>query len=274
MSLLFQLGNDSLRNVLSWLDFGSICYLDIAVGNFDERMLWLRSLQTIDNKAVDRYKHCHSSIRWLIIRGARTTQILARFSYGGINGTTFRGIGTLPILDMSMSYSERLASVLPNVLRRAFGLILRNRNITNGADTDVSVKMHGCPHLKRIDIECYDKMRNVGLRAIAQGCRNLTSINLSGCHYITDRGISAIAKGCPYLTTINLLACRGLTDVGILAIAKNCRHLKSIDISHIENLTIVGIEALIQRNLESMKMNGCLVPPSPPYVDYTRPCRS
>ena len=58
-----------------WLDFGSICSLDTAVGNKDDRLMWLHRLHMMDSKAVDEYKHCHSSIMWLIMRGARATSV-------------------------------------------------------------------------------------------------------------------------------------------------------------------------------------------------------
>ena len=75
MSSIFALDDDGFRCVLSWLDVGCICKLDIAVCNKDERSLWLRSLHTMDSKAVDEYEHNHSSLRWLISRGARATKI-------------------------------------------------------------------------------------------------------------------------------------------------------------------------------------------------------
>ena len=93
MSRLFKLGDDDFRCLLSWLDIRSICCLDIAVGNKDERSIWLHSLHSIDSKAVDDYKHCHASIRWLILirwlvlRGARATSI----NHDGI----FAGVGML-----------------------------------------------------------------------------------------------------------------------------------------------------------------------------------
>ena len=70
MSFLLDLSDDGFRYVLSWLDVGCICNLDVAIGNNDERLLWLHRLHTMDSKAVDEYEHGHSSLRWLISRGA------------------------------------------------------------------------------------------------------------------------------------------------------------------------------------------------------------
>ena len=60
MSGLFELGDDSFHSFLSWLDFGCLCKLDIAIGNADERLLWLHSLHMMDSKAFDEYKHTHA----------------------------------------------------------------------------------------------------------------------------------------------------------------------------------------------------------------------
>ena len=242
MSCLFQLGDDSFRNLLSWLDIVSICYLDIAVGNVGERLLWLHSLQMMDSQAVDEYEHNHSSIRWLIMRGARSTRIRVgrtQMKSGRINDETFRGIGILYVPNMSCS--KRLANVLRNVLRRMFGFSLRNCNITNGADIDVSVRMHGCPHLKHIDLggsidhdlfhlRFSDEVTDICVLAIAQGCRHLSTINLAGCYNISDNSVSAIAQGCHHLTSISLQECYNISDIGISAIAQGCPDLRSISL--------------------------------------------
>ena len=99
MSRLFKLGDDAFVSLLSWLSVGSICSLDTAVGNVDERLMWLHSMHSIDSKSIDEYKHYHSSIRWLIKRGARATSIRARRSKltsdRQITDMTFAGVGML-----------------------------------------------------------------------------------------------------------------------------------------------------------------------------------
>ena len=99
MSRLFKLGEDAFGSLLSWLDIGSICSLDTAVGNKVERLMWLHSLYSIDSKAINDYEHCHLSIRWLITRGARATSIRARRSNRKsarkITDMTFAGVGIL-----------------------------------------------------------------------------------------------------------------------------------------------------------------------------------
>ena len=99
MSCLFKLGDDAFVSVLSWLDIGSICSLDTAVGNIDERLMWLYILNSIDCKAIDQLEHCHLSIRWFIMRGARATSIRAMrsdlTSDHQITDMTFAGVGAL-----------------------------------------------------------------------------------------------------------------------------------------------------------------------------------
>ena len=53
MSRLFELGEDVFVSLLSWLDIRSICSLDTAVGNKDERLMWLQSLHSIDSKSIE-----------------------------------------------------------------------------------------------------------------------------------------------------------------------------------------------------------------------------
>ena len=226
MSRLLRLGGDSLNSLLSWLDLRSICYLDIAVGNVDERLLWLHSLQTIDSQAVEEYEHVHASIRWLIIRGARTSRIrVRRFQNGSdiITDETFAGMGNLSVYVVR---SKKLAIVQRNVLRRIFCFNLRRREITttNGPDTIISVGVPGCPHLKHIDIpgpddmSCSDRVTDIGLSSIVQACPHLESINLCAWQTISDIGISALVQGCPALSMINLTLCSSISDIAVSAI--------------------------------------------------------
>ena len=96
MSRFIQLGDDSFHYLLSWLDLVCICRLDTAICNKVARSLWLHRLHMMDSKAVDEYEHSHSSIRWLITRGARATRIRVREiirECDPINDETFAGLG-------------------------------------------------------------------------------------------------------------------------------------------------------------------------------------
>ena len=136
MSRLLSLCDDSLRNLLSWLDLRSICHLDNAIGNVDERLLWLHSLQMMDTQAVDKHQHCHLSIRWLIRSGARTTVIrLSRLNQkDSITDETFAGIGIHFVPTVFLN--KKSASILVRIaFRRVCCFKLRSCKIANGADT-------------------------------------------------------------------------------------------------------------------------------------------
>ena len=162
MSRLLHLGDDTFLYFLSWFDLVCICKLDIAIGNSDERLLWLRALHQMGSKAVDEYEHSHSSIRWLIRRGARATSIRFRgdnLEHDRITDQTFAGVGILS---------------------------------TQSADTNCSddnAVAEGCPHLTSINLSNCDRISDIGVSAIAEGCRHLTSINLSYCLRISDTGM-------------------------------------------------------------------------------------
>ena len=99
MSRFSLLGDDSFHYLISWLDLVCICRLDTAIGNEVERSLWLHMLHMMDSTVVDEYEHSHSSIRWLITRGARATRIRVKrenkWECDPINDETFAGMDTL-----------------------------------------------------------------------------------------------------------------------------------------------------------------------------------
>ena len=181
MSRLFELGDDAFVCLLSWLDVRSICSLDTAVGNKDERLRWLHSLHSIDSKAINEYEHCHLSMTWLIMRGARATSIRASRS----NLTLDRQITDMTFAGLGMLCTQNVDSVNQGFL----SWLGMKCDTTNGLDEAVFIK--------------------------TQGLSQVTSIDLGGCSRISDVGVSAIAQGCPLLTSINLTDCRRISAVGV-----------------------------------------------------------
>ena len=247
MSSLFKLDDDAFRGLLSWLDISSICSLDTAVGNVDERLMWLHSLHSIDSKAIDEYEHWHSSVRWLIMRGARATSIRARRSNltsdRQITDMTFAGVGILCTqnvdsvnqgflrwlginCDTSIGL-DRALSIRTQGLLRWLGM---NCDTSNGFDMDSFTKTQGLSQVTSIDLYNCESISDVGVSAIAQGCPLLTRICLHGCRLISDMGVSAIAQGCPLLISIDLNNCQSISDVGLSAIAQGCPQLTSINL--------------------------------------------
>ena len=265
MSRLFLLDHDGFHRVLSWLDFGSICHLDIAVGSTVERLLWLRSLNSTAIKAFDEYEHCHSSIRWLIRRGARATRIQARksdrTSNNRITDQTFAGLGFLPTLNASLSTRRSLS-----ILRSIGSFILEKCRITNRevrkqgfsnltsmdlnycsgiTDGGVSAIAQGCPHLTSINLT-RSEITDISLSAIAEGCPQLTSIDLTGCYKVSDMGVSGFVMRCSHLSSINLACCGRISDDTVLAIAEGCPNLTCIDFTHSNSVSDTAISALVR----------------------------
>ena len=171
MSSLFGLDDDGFRYVLSWLNIGCICMLDIAIGNVDERLLWLHSLHTMDSKAFDEYKHSHSSLRWLISRGARATDIRTKgdkfSSKDRITDQTFTGIGLSCVQNVDTGGADSIQ------YNSAVRYTCRNREITADTNKIVSVRARRCRHLISIDLSGCDSISDIGILAIAHGCHDL-----------------------------------------------------------------------------------------------------
>ena len=291
MSRLFQLGDDSFHYLLSWLDLVCVSKLDTAIGNKDERSLWLYSLYTMDSKAVDEYGHSHSSIRWLIRRGARATRIRIRhrnIEWNRITDETFAGVGILSSQGTHTDYidctlntgcantsmsritkshrsenhnfttdPDPYSSVRPRSRQNLTSIDLSNcRNISHGG---LSAIAEGCHDLTWIDLGHCESMSDEGLSAIAEGCHHLRSINLRSCH-ISDISLSAIAQFCHHLTSINLSNCDGISDEGLSAIAEGCHHLTSINLTHCIGISDISLSAIAEgcHNLTSINLGHCV----------------
>ena len=277
MSCLFQLGDNVILYLLSWLDIDSIRTLDIAIGNAEERLLWLRSLHMIDSKAIDEYEHCHSSIRWLIMRGARVTRIRAKnLRYGSnqeITDQTIIGVDILPARNVNLVDGIFLSSSQINCETTndvGVGVPVKKQLNSQLTAIDLSECMRitdagvlaiaqNCPHLTSLDLSNNFVLSDIGLSAIAESCHHLTSIGLFNIWNLSDIGASAIAEGCHHLTSIDISFNRKVTDVGILAIAQGCPQLMFVNLSYCEQISEIGVQAMLQScsNLTSINLTYC-----------------
>ena len=263
VSRLFELDDDGFNNLLSWLDFGCLCKLDTAIGNADERYLWLHILHRMDSKAVDEFEHSHSSIRWLIRRGAKATRIRIRGTeLDRITDQTFAGVSSIfttnaDIGDRNDNLNDQSAGTLKN--HSTMGDRLRSRDVAIETNTVVSVRPWGCPGLTSIGLSHCPSISDIGVIALAEGCSQLQSIDLSHCRSISDIGVSSIAGGCPHLTSINLSGCPSISDIGVSALAEGCPHLTSIDLSNCARISDIGISALAEGcpHLTSINLSCC-----------------
>ena len=265
MSGIFKLGEDSFRHLLNCLDLVCLCKLDIAIGNADERLLWLHSLHTMDSEPVDVYEHSHSSMRWLIRRGARVTIIRTRgteLERNRITDETFAGVGNLFTSNSDIDARNHNLITGGACTSRSHSTVidgLRSCDIATETNTIVSVRPWGCHHLTSIDLSNCARVSDIGVTAIAEGCHQLTSIDLSYCRRISDIGVSALAEGCPHLTSIDLSYCHGISDIGVSAIVEGCHHLTSIDLRNCQSISDIGLTAIAEgcRYLISITLCYC-----------------
>ena len=269
MSLFLQLGDDSFHHLLSWLDLICICKLDTAIGNENERLLWLHTLHTMDSVAVDECDHSHSSVRWLITRGARATRIRIKqrsLECNGITDETFAGVCILSSQGTHTDDSDfTLNTDRANTSWGSWGPITEsyrseNRNIRIDIETYASVRPRGFHNLTSIDLSYCKKLSDIGLVAIAEGCHYLTSINLTYCHSISDEGVSAIAEGCHNLNSIDLSHCDSISDKGLSALAVGCHDLQLINFSHCRRISDIGVTAIAEgcHQLKSISLYYCV----------------
>jgi hypothetical protein len=83
----------------AWLDLQSLSVLDVAVSSSSARKTWLLMLKSITCDAIDVWHHSLLSIRWLMFRDIRVTQILVNRKHRDkISDLTFEAIGINPSL--------------------------------------------------------------------------------------------------------------------------------------------------------------------------------
>ena len=228
-SSLFQLSEDEFHSILSWLDFGGICRLDVAIGNIAERLLWLKCLGNINNKAINEYQYCHSSIRWLVTRGTRTTSIQMEYFQHNrmkLNDETFLDLDG-PSIE-SLHRNGLNYYILPN--GRAHIPASCSLKQTKRLSDLLSITLRDINMISDFSISC-----------IAKSCHSLTSINLNDCVRLTDTCLESIAQGCPHLSSLTLHRLQNVTDNGLSAIANSCHYLKSLDLYHTDKITDVGL---------------------------------
>ena len=112
---LFQLGDDALWSLLSWLDIKTICRLDIAIGNYTDRSLWFKLLNKINNVDIDNYRlHGNLSVKWMIKRSVCCKNIVSggsgksEYSQSDIEDKTFSDLGKIPLTDAELEAQIRL----------------------------------------------------------------------------------------------------------------------------------------------------------------------
>ena len=109
--------------------------------------MWLHSLHSIVSKAIDEYEHCHSSVMWLIKRGARATSIRARRS----NLTSDRQITDMTFAGVGILCTHNVNSVDQGFL----SWLGMNCDTSNGLNKAVFIRTQGLSQVTSIDLYCW-----------------------------------------------------------------------------------------------------------------------
>jgi hypothetical protein len=147
-----------------------LCLLDTAVSNHSFRELLLNMLRSHSFTTVNDWCHSHLSIRWVIKRSIRVTQILVNpAQQNTISDRTLQSTDIISVQFVS-SDDEPNSSML----------------FTWGESKYIrTLHLGGC-----------EGITDIGVSALCHGCGQLQTIYLSGCEGISDKGVSALGHGC------------------------------------------------------------------------------
>lgn len=274
--------------LLDWLDIRSLRTLDTAItdnvcgggesndciSNEDTKLTWLQCLKTVINlRALVTMEYDHSWIRWLILRGVKTSRIhVKQASVREISDATFKDIEMSTLRSINLSFCKEISVATI----RAFSVGCPNItnvtlvNCSGITDASMTILKDQFVELLEVDIENCKRVTDAGVSELTK-CKSLTSlrlayncnltesaftilgstshgmkvIDLDGCSKISDNGIALICKGCPLLESISISYCRLLTTTGVEAIAK-CKHLTSIKLRNNYAIGDSGIIALAE----------------------------
>jgi Leucine Rich repeat len=240
--------------ICAWHSVQTLGLLDIAVSSNDVRKLWLEILKSITSKTIDEWRHSHLSIKWVIDRRIRVTQVLVNVRHRNeVSDLTFEAVGiSSGTVDDEEGGDEYILSIWEGCQYLLSVGLGGCKRIT---DVGLSALAHGCSQLQTIHLSGCDEITDVGISALGHGCSRLQTINLNQCYKMTDIGLSALAHGCSQLKSIVLSSCNGITDIGLSVLAGRCGELQTIDLSDCQGITDIGISALGHGCGELQKIN-------------------
>jgi hypothetical protein len=242
------------------LNMRSLSLLDVAVSICGARQQWLIILKTITCQTIDVWHHSHSSMRWMMMRSIRVTQIIANRKHSErVSDLTFGAVG----MNGSRTSCDEEVKSDDNFLmweESKYVLSIDISGCQGITDLGLAAVDLRCRQLQTINLSGCQGIKDVGLAALGLRCCQLQTINLSGCKGITDLGLAAVGRGCSQLQTINLSGCQGITDLGLAALGRGCSHLQTIDLSNSKGITAIGLSALCDGcgHLQTIILADCL----------------
>jgi Leucine Rich repeat len=170
--------------VSTWLNVQSLGLIDIAISCCGARKKWLIMLKTINSHTIDTWSHSHSSMKWVMTRNIRLSQVLLDCHHHSDT-----------ISDLTFGADDSRTSFGDEVIGDRTLFIWGERK-----------------YLSAIDLSGCEGITGIGLSTLVRGCVQLQTINLTGCDGITDIGVSALAHGCSQMQTLNLTGCKRITE--------------------------------------------------------------
>ena len=179
----FLLNEDlSLLLLREWIDYRGMGVLDIAITNRRMRLVWLQRLAGISNTDGDGWAHSHLSMRWLIMRGLKTSRIQMNVkNRAEISDLTFEGFKIANVRHVCLADCRNITDDC---------CLFQFLSKRDGISLDVGRHL-----VESIDLHCCESITDEGVSALALGCPQLHTINLGYCNRITDFGVSAQARG-------------------------------------------------------------------------------
>ena len=128
--------------------------LDIAVSSHSARKPWLIMLKSIGCHAINVWRHSHSSMIWMMLRGILVTQVL-----------------------VDLYHKDRVSDVTFVAVSITCGGISNDDEVKDDSIWSIWEERR---YLLSIDLSCCQNITDVGVSALGAGCGQLHTINLAG----------------------------------------------------------------------------------------------
>jgi hypothetical protein len=114
-------------------------------------------------------------------------------------------------------------------------------------DDDVLKIVADIPHLMSLNLNCCDRLTDIGINYLSESCTMIQTLQLSGCSGFTDTSMLTLSQGCSMLQTLHLSGCQQITDSGIRFLFQNGSiQLKEFHLALCPQLTNQSITYLSQ----------------------------
>ena len=265
-SILLDSGVDAVSIIVSFLDFSSLCAVDVAFTSHSRRPLWLEQLRLAVVPALDLHLHSPVSLRWTVMRRPRVSVVKLDPGQNALERTekTRGKLKFKQMVDELNECNERLEHVR----------VLDFNGNSEVTSKFVQAFISKCPNVQTLSLESLGQqnvIEDVAIAAIGAHCLHLKFLNLGqlnvgtrmfkfggrGPYSSRATGLQAIASGCPALEELHLDA-YDVVDADFEDIGIHCTRLKRLQLECV-NVTPTSLRALSRcAQLEDLHMSPCI----------------